>query len=94
MAVKTKHGNGQPVTDGLEDGRNLNELLKADKEPVKEDPAEAAKALLHKDAEDRAKEFAAILQREGKRLNCDLIGIAEIAGNQVSTRVQIIPRNA
>jgi hypothetical protein len=56
-----------------------------------EGPKQAA-AILEADKQSRAKEYGEILTKEGQRLNCDLVAVAEIVGSQVSTRVVIIPK--
>lgn len=51
-----------------------------------------AQAVLEADRQERAKEYAEILTREGQRLKCDLVAVAEIVGNQVNTAVRVIAR--
>jgi uncharacterized protein YdbL (DUF1318 family) len=76
----------EPIAPGL-NGRRLNELV--DK-PVDEEAE--AQARINAGKEARAKEYGEILTREGHRLKCSLVAIAEIAGDKVSTRVVIVPQ--
>ena len=78
------------IKPGLED-TNLNDLVH-DPNGKPSINATEAQAALNADKERRGKEMAEVLKRECERLNCDLIAVCEIVGNQTSTALRIQPR--
>ena len=76
----------EAIEPGLEDEK-LNSLV--GKPSINPTEAQAA---LNADKERRGKEMAEVLKRECERLQCDLIAVCEIVGNQTSTALRIQPR--
>ena len=69
-----------------------NGQVSAMEEPTDRIDAAQAQAALDADKQSRAREFADTIQREGNRLKCDLIAVAEIAGEKVQTQIRIIAK--
>lgn len=73
------------------DNGRFTDALQAveDERPI---DAVKAQAAIDADRERRCREYLEIVRREGDRLQCELVGVAEIVGNKVATAVRVVPR--
>lgn len=55
-------------------------------------PVVKAQETIDIDKQRRAKELSEILIKESQRLNCDLVAVTEIIGNQISTKIVVVPK--